>query len=57
MSAADVHNAWAVWMLEQGPGHGSLKPFEELDAQTRASDAPYAQAIRAVAEHLERAPA
>lgn len=57
VSAADVHNAWAVWMLERDPDHQSLKPFDALDAETQASDAPYVRAIRTVAEHLERAPA
>jgi hypothetical protein len=57
VSAEDVHNAWAVWMLEQDPNHRSIKPFDELDADTQASDEPYVRAIRSVAEHLERAPA
>lgn len=56
VSAEDVHNAWAVWMLEQDPNHHSIKPFEELDFATQASDEPYVRAIRSVAEHLERAP-
>lgn len=56
VDAADVHNAWAAWMNEYDPGHRSLKPFEELDAETRAADAPFADAIREVAEWLERTP-
>lgn len=52
VKAADVHNAWATWMLERDPTHPSIKPFEQLDAETQASDEPFAQAIRRVAEHL-----
>jgi hypothetical protein len=54
VTAVDVHNAWAAWMLERDPGHRSIKPFDELDAETQASDAPFVEAIRAVAEHLDR---
>lgn len=57
VSAADVHNAWAAWMQERNPGHRSIKPFEVLDAETQASDEPFVEAIRAVAEQLDRAPA
>ncbi len=55
MTAEDVRNAWAVWMLEQGPTHQAIKPFFALDAKTQASDEPYVQAIRSVAERLEPA--
>jgi hypothetical protein len=52
VDSEDVHNAWVAWMAERDPDHSSLKPFEELDADTRRSDEPYVQAIRAVAaEH------
>lgn len=57
VGAADVHNAWAAWMQERDPHHRSLKPFDELDAETQASYEPFVEAIRAVAERLERAPA
>ncbi len=50
VTAADVHNAWAVWMEQQAPDHRSIKPFKELDAETQASDEPFAEAIRAAAE-------
>jgi hypothetical protein len=52
VTAADVHNAWAVWMEQQEPDHPSIRPFEELDAETQASDEPFAKAIRTAAEHL-----
>lgn len=54
VNAADVHNAWAVWMVDQNPDHQSIKPFEELDATTQAADEPFAQAIRAVAAQGNR---
>ncbi len=56
VETADVHNAWAAWMQERDPAHRSLKPFEELDPETQASDEPFAEAIRAVAARLERTP-
>jgi hypothetical protein len=56
VDAADVHNAWAAWMLDRDPGHRSIRPFGELDAETQASDEPFVEAIRAVAERLERTP-
>jgi hypothetical protein len=54
VTAADVHDAWSVWMLELDPGHRSIRPFEELDADTQASDEPYVAAIRAVARRHRR---
>jgi hypothetical protein len=45
----DVHNAWAVWMLGRDPSHRSLRPFDELDADTRQADEPFVEAIRAAA--------
>lgn len=54
VTARDVHNAWAAWMQGRDPGHRSIKPFAELDAQTKASDEPYAEAIRSVADSYRR---
>lgn len=54
VEAVDVHNAWAAWMQERDPDHRSIKPFEELDPETQASDEPFVEAIRAVAERLDR---
>jgi hypothetical protein len=45
----DVHDAWSAWMAARDPGHSSLRPFDELDDETRAADAPFVEAIRAVA--------
>lgn len=52
VTAADVHNAWAAWMLEIDPKHRSIKPFSDLDAETKQSDEPYVTAIRSVVEDL-----
>jgi hypothetical protein len=52
VTARDVHNAWASWMQGRDPGHRSIRPFGELDAQTKASDEPFAEAIRSVAERF-----
>jgi hypothetical protein len=46
VSAADVHNAWAAWMLARDPEHRSIRPFQELDPETQASDLPFVEAIR-----------
>lgn len=48
----DVHDAWSVWRDVSNPGHRSLVPFDELPAEVQALDAPYAQAIRKVAEGI-----
>jgi hypothetical protein len=55
VDASDVHNAWATWMQERNPGHRSIRPFDELDADTKASDEPFVRAIRAVADRTESA--
>ncbi len=49
VSAADVHNAWAVWMQERRPDHPSIRPFGDLDGTIQSEDEPYADAIRKVA--------
>jgi hypothetical protein len=49
VTATDVHDAWAVWMQENNPGHPAIRPFEELDAEMQASDEPFVEAIKAVA--------
>lgn len=56
VSAEDVHDAWAAWMLRQADDddHESIKPFEELDAETRREDEPFVEAIRKVARGLLR---
>jgi hypothetical protein len=49
VDASDVHNAWAAWMQQRQPDNQALRPFEELDEETRATDCPFVLAIRAVA--------
>ncbi|MEU6867519.1 hypothetical protein ABZ924_30495 [Streptomyces sp. NPDC046876] len=52
----DVHDAWAAWMQTVNSAHEALIPFDDLDPETRAFDAPYAEAIRAAARQLDRSP-
>ncbi len=47
--ASDVHDAWSAWMVGVDPEHESIRPFEELDADTRGEDSPFLIAIRAAA--------
>ncbi|RKT20211.1 hypothetical protein BX285_4695 [Streptomyces sp. 1114.5] len=49
----DVHNAWTAWTQATDDSHRALVPFAELDARTRALDAPYTLAIRTAARHLK----
>jgi hypothetical protein len=30
-TAADVHDAWSVWMLNRGEAHEAIRPYEDLD--------------------------
>lgn len=50
----DVHDAWAAWMQTVNSTHEALVPFGDLDPETRAFDAPYAEAIRAAARKTRR---
>ena len=50
----DIHDAWSAWMQSVNSRHQALVPFQDLDAQTRAFDAPYAQAIRAASRYLQK---
>ncbi|MBY6383645.1 hypothetical protein HG717_06920 [Rhodococcus erythropolis] len=47
--ARDVHDAWSAWMLRVDPAHESIRPFDELDTETRREDGPFLVAIRAAA--------
>lgn len=49
-----VHDAWAAWMTYQEPSHESIKPFDELDPETKQEDTPFADAIKRVATQLAR---
>lgn len=48
----DVHNAWSAWQASIRPRHHSLIPFEMLNTDTQALDAPYVLAIHRVARRL-----
>jgi hypothetical protein len=48
----DVHDAWSVWMAEQGEDHESLVPFADLDRDTQLEDRVYMEAIHSVARNL-----
>jgi len=50
----DVHDAWSAWMGMREPSHESLVPFEELAPDVQQEDAPFVDAIRAVASRLAR---
>jgi len=54
VTAEDIHNAWAAWMIDVDPVHPALKPYSELDRETQGEDSPYLIAVRAVAASLER---
>ncbi len=42
----DVHNAWAAWMAATNPSHESIRPFDQLDPETKTEDDAFVIAIR-----------
>lgn len=48
--ASDVHDAWSAWMTASDPEHDSIRPFADLDAETRSEDGPFLLAIRRAAQ-------
>ena len=49
VTAANVHDAWSVWMLSRGEGgHESIVPFVALDDEAQEQDDPFVRAIRSV---------
>lgn len=53
-TARNVHDAWAVWAIQEYDGtHRSLVPFDQLTPEVQALDIPYRDAIRRVAETLQ----
>ncbi|MDP9696194.1 UNVERIFIED_ORG: hypothetical protein J2X79_003773 [Arthrobacter globiformis] len=48
----NVHDAWSSWKCSTDPENASLRPFAELDPETREKDRPYVEAIRRVASRL-----
>lgn len=47
-----VHDAWSAWKANTDPGHDSIQPFEDLDADVQQEDQPFVRAIRDVADTL-----
>ncbi|OKL50457.1 DUF7701 domain-containing protein [Boudabousia marimammalium] len=50
VTASDVHDAWSAWMMRQDPSHEAIRPYEELDSDTRAQDEPFLLAIKKALE-------
>lgn len=48
----DVHDAWSAFTAGTRPDHRSLIPFDELTEEVQLLDAPYRDAIHAVAREL-----
>jgi hypothetical protein len=48
VTLSDVHDAWAAWIIQRREEHKALIPYESLDEETKAEDAPYLTAIHAV---------
>lgn len=49
VTTEDVHDAWVAWMTVSNPQHRSLRPYRDLDEQTRSQDEPFVAAIHRVA--------
>lgn len=53
VTAEDVHDAWAAWMIMRGEDHPSVRPFSELSADVRREDEPFVSAIRDAIADIE----
>lgn len=42
----DIHDAWVAWMEASGKEHDAMKPFDELDRDTRVQDLPFVIAVK-----------
>jgi hypothetical protein len=51
VTASDVHDAWAAWMQQRDPEHEALRPYDDLPPDVQKEDAPFLEAILAVAKH------
>lgn len=49
----NVHDAWSLWKSATNPGHESIRPFSQLDTETREKDRPYVEVIQKLAIQLE----
>lgn len=54
VTSEDIHDAWAAWMADRDPDHPSVKPFSELDDETKSEDYPFTEAVRSVGARLSR---
>jgi hypothetical protein len=52
--AADVHDTWSAWMTYRDPSHKSIKPYAQLNSETKNTDQPFVEAIRRVASQLPK---
>jgi len=46
-TAADVHDAWSVWMLNRGEANEAIRPYEDLHHPR--GDQPVVAAVRSAA--------
>jgi hypothetical protein len=49
----NVHDAWSSWQSASDPDHDAIRPFAELDEETREKDRPYMVAIQELGIQLE----
>jgi hypothetical protein len=45
-TAADVHDAWSVWMLDRGEAHDAIRPLEDLGNGEQGGDEEIVAAVR-----------
>jgi hypothetical protein len=55
VSVEDVHDAWSVWMATEDPSHPSIRPFDELNPETRDEDEPFLAAIHEAVRRRDNA--
>lgn len=55
VTASDVHDAWAAWMLTQRKRHDAFVPYEDLSPAKQHLDDPYVTAIRRAARRRQAA--
>lgn len=53
VTAEDVHDAWAAWMIMRGEDHPAVRPFSELSADVRREDEPFVSAIHDAIADME----
>lgn len=52
VTSRDVHDVWALWQVISAPDHPYLVPFDELEPDVQLLDAPFRDALVAVAREL-----